>query len=129
MAMRMVANHVSQRLLRTGGGTGSVRNISWSANPNSYQARAERLLKTEAETMKEGDPLIIKEFRKFKKTYEYDEKVHAESLANIHAADKLTGITIAGAIAAVAYYFSLTPSKPRIEERKLIRSLQRRANS
>ncbi|KAI3923741.1 hypothetical protein MKW98_011371 [Papaver atlanticum] len=111
---------MNQRVLRTGGGTGSVRNIFWSANSNSYHARAERLLKTEAETIKEGDPQIIEEFMKFKKIYKYEEKLHAESLANIHAVHKWTSITVAVAIgiSAVAYCFSLTSSKPQMEEKE-----------
>lgn len=129
MAIRRVANHASQRLLRTGGGTGRVRNFFGPANTEMYEARAENYLKAEAEIIGSGDPQIIEEFRKFKNTYEYDKKLRAESHANIHAADKSTGITVAIAIAVVAYYFSLKRSKPQYEERELIRVSKSRANS
>ncbi|KAI3855030.1 hypothetical protein MKX03_018424 [Papaver bracteatum] len=120
MTMRLVANHVSQRVLRTGGGTGSVRNIFWSANPNSVGQILSSLISVLiAETIKEGDPQIIEEFMKFKKIYKYEVKLHAESLANIHAVHKWTSITVAVAIgiSAVAYCFSLTSSKPQMEEK------------
>ncbi|KAI3903965.1 hypothetical protein MKX01_004033 [Papaver californicum] len=117
MAMRRVANHVSQRLLRTGGGPGSVRNIFWSANTETYEARAKNLLKAEDEIIKKGSPQLIEEFRKFKNTYEYDEKISGESLADTGAGAKPTGITLAVAIAVVSYCFSLKRLIPKYEKR------------
>ncbi|XP_026456051.1 uncharacterized protein LOC113357010 [Papaver somniferum] len=98
MAMKRVAGHVSQRLLKGGEG---VRN--YFADP--FVVKVENALKYEAQIVKKGDH-FGQMLDELKAEFRRHQKLSAECKAKHGAAEKFTAVIISTAVAAFVYDIS-----------------------